>query len=57
MKGSWKIDGFALRKFKFATREIRTKSKSLPKSECLRKLYLTEFYIFLNGLKVNCPII
>lgn len=57
MKGSWKIDGFALRKSKFATREIRTKSKSLPKSECLRKLYLTEFYIFLNGLKVNCPII
>lgn len=54
-KGSWRIDGSALRKYKFITREIRTKSRSLPKGECSRKLYLTDFYVFLSGLKANSP--
>lgn len=57
LKGSWKIDGFALRRYKFITKEIRTKSKSLPKSECSRKAIPNRVKIFLRGWKVNGPVL
>lgn len=57
LKGSWRIDGFSLRKYKFITKEIRTEPKSLRKSECPRKLYLTDLKFFLSGLKDNGPVL
>lgn len=40
LKGSWRTDGFELRRYKFSTREIKTKSKSWPKGEDSRIMVL-----------------